>query len=67
MTDKVHSITIVLEENVRVDDVEGLLQVLLSLKGVMTATGNVANIESYVAETRAKVNLYRQMVELIKL
>ena len=65
MTDRVHSLTVVLEENTRVDDVEPLIIAIKMMKGVISVTGNVADIESHIAEERARQKLGSKILEVI--
>lgn len=53
MTDRLHSLTVVLDKNIRVDDAEELLKAIGLLRGVLDVRGNVADAESYMAESRA--------------
>ena len=54
MTDRIHSITVVLKENIRVDDAESLIEALKHFRGVIAVDGNVADFESHMAEERAR-------------
>jgi hypothetical protein len=65
MTDRFHSLTIVLEKNIREDDAEGLIQAIRHMRGVLSVTGVVANLDSHMAEDRAKHNLGQQILEII--
>lgn len=65
MTDRIHSITIVLEEDTRVDDAESLLNAVKMMKGVVSAEGNVADCVSYVAETRVRSEIGRKLFKVL--
>ncbi len=65
MTDRIHSITVVLEENIRVDDAERILDALRMVKGVISADGNIADSESYMAESRARTELGAKLFEVV--
>jgi len=65
MTDCIHSITVVLKENVRVDDAESILNAIRMVKGVISAKGNVADIDSHMAESRARVAIHTQLFEAL--
>ena len=65
MTDRIHSITVVLEQNVRVDDAERILDALRMVRGVISAEGNVADLDSHMAESRARTDLHKKMFEVI--
>lgn len=66
MTDRVHSLTLILDRDIREDDIESLVQALYHLKHVIQVDKNVSNIESHMAEGRAKWELRRQLVQVMK-
>ena len=53
MTDKYHTLTVVLEKDTREDDAEALLNAIGMFKGVVCVKGNVSDIQSMMAESRA--------------
>lgn len=57
MTDRINAITVVLEHDIRDDDAEPLLQAIRQLRGVLTVTPHVANLEGHLATERAKCEL----------
>ena len=57
MTDRYYALTVVLEKDIREDDAEMLINAILMLKKVINVEGNVANPETWMAETRAKREL----------
>lgn len=57
MTNRIHSITIVLEKDIREDDAAALLAALGQFRGVLSATPNVTNISQHVAEDRVRREL----------
>lgn len=61
MTDRVHSLTVVLDQNYREDDVQTLVDAIKCLRGVLAVKKDVADHESYMAEERAKER-YRDRV-----
>lgn len=65
MTDRIHSITVVLEENLRVDDAERILDALRMVRGVISADGNIADPDSHMAEVRARTDLHQKMFDVI--
>ena len=66
MTDRYHALTVVLDQNLRSDDVEGLINAIKLLSHVSDVTPHVANIDTYVAEARAKSELYTKLWEILK-
>lgn len=65
MTDRVHSITVVLDKNYRTDDVVCILDAIQQLRGILSAKANVADLESHIAEQRALEKLRDQMHDIL--
>ena len=65
MTDRVHSLTVVLDHDIRVDDVETLANAIRMLKGVLNVTGEVSDMTSYMAEERARHELGGKLLDVI--
>lgn len=64
MTDRVHTLTVVLREDTRVDDVQPLIDAIKMLRGVLSVSTSVADIESNMAEERARVVLGEKLMEI---
>ena len=65
MTDRINSITVVLEKDVREDDSEALLSAIRQLRGVVSVTGNVCDITSHIAEVRARTEIGAQIMAVL--
>jgi len=65
MTDRIHSVTVVLDRNIRVDDAEHILNAIRMIKHVISAEGNVADLDSHMAESRARTDLHEKLFEVI--
>lgn len=59
MTDRFNSLTVVLDKDYREDDAQVLIAAIKILRGVIEVTGNVADVQAFVAESRAR----REMAE----
>lgn len=57
MTDRYNALTVVLEKDIRNDDAEALLNAIRQLRGVLSVTGNVADLDSHMAQARARHEL----------
>lgn len=57
MTDRYNALTIVLEKDIRDDDAEALLSAIRQLRGVLSVSGNVADLGSHLAQERARRDL----------
>lgn len=66
MTDRIHSFTVVLERDMREDDAEAVVAAIRCLRGVMDVSGNVSNVESHVAQVRARRELRDKLWEVLK-
>lgn len=65
MTDRVHSLTVALEHDIRDDDVEPLIQAIRMLRGVLSVTGEVVTSETWMAQERARKQLGEQLIEIV--
>lgn len=54
MTDRYHSLTVVLADDVREEDADALIKAIMMMKGVCAVSGNVADATAYMAEARAR-------------
>jgi hypothetical protein len=67
MTDRVHSLTVVLDEDIRIDDLEPLINAIYMFRHVVKVDPNVTNgSEMYVAEVRVKAELRQKIFDLVK-
>ena len=53
MTDRINSITVVLNKDLREEDAQPIIDAILQFKGVCAAEGNVTDPNAYIAESRA--------------
>ena len=66
MTDRIHSLTVVLKKDIRDDDAESIITALSMVKGVLSATPHVANIETHMAYARARWELQSKLYDVLK-
>lgn len=64
MTDRIHSITVVLTEDTRDDDVKPLIDAILMLKGVCSVSTHVSDFNSHMAEQRARMQIGEQLLSI---
>lgn len=57
MTDRISSLTVVLNNNMRTDDADPIMQAIMQLRGVISVTGNVSNLGEHVAQERVRREL----------
>lgn len=65
MTDRVHSLTVALEKDIRTDDIEPLVEAIGQLRGVLKVKMHVSNIASHMAEERARQALGKKLWEIL--
>lgn len=65
MTDRFHSLIVVMEHDWTDDDVQILIAAIGMLRGVLSVTGGVASIESHVAEERARFELGQKLLKIV--
>ncbi|MAF04398.1 hypothetical protein [Herbaspirillum sp.] len=57
MTDRIHSFTVVLDEDIREDDAVAVAKAILLIRGVLGVESNVSDPGQYVAEARVRRDL----------
>ena len=57
MTDRYHSIAVVLNEDIREDDAEYILNAIKMIKGVLSVKPYISDLDSHMAEERARRKL----------
>lgn len=66
MTGRLHSLTVVLEEDVREDDAATMIELIRHIRGVLTVSGNVADASDYVAQARARLHFRDKLLALLE-
>lgn len=68
MTDRVSSLTVVLDKAYRVDDIETLMKAMALFPGVIEVVPEVVdNVSEYIAEQRIRRELHEQLFNVIYL
>ena len=57
MTDRYHTLTVVLEHDIREDDAKPLIAAICQMRGVASVTGVAVNPQTYMALERARREL----------
>ena len=65
MTDKYNALTVILEEDIREDDAEHLIDVIKRFKGVLEVKGNVRDIGDDIAFERARQDLRQKIIDVL--
>jgi hypothetical protein len=67
MTDRIHSVTLILSSDRRIDDAQALIDACKMFRGVQEVVPNVRDLsEAMVAESRIKDELRRKLLEVLK-
>ena len=66
MSDHTIVLTVVLDQNYRVDDAQNIMDAIKMIKGILSVKANVANIEAYLAYTRARMDLEKRLWAALK-
>jgi len=65
VTDRVHSLTVVLDRDFRDDDVEVIVSAIHLIRGVLRVDTHVSEIGDHMAESRAIEHWRRKLVDLL--
>lgn len=65
MSDRIKSITVVLEDNVRDDEAQAIVEAIKCMRRVVSAEANVADIEHYSARMQIRREIGEQLIGVI--
>lgn len=65
MTDRYHTLTVVLERDTRDDDAEPLIAAIRQMRGVLSVTGVVVSPEAHMAQERARRELGEKLMAVL--
>jgi len=65
MTDRINTITVVLEKPIRDDDCEAILNSIRMIKGVLTVTPHVADHTAYAAREQVRQEIRRKIYDIL--
>lgn len=66
MTNRVNAFIVVLEDNVREDDIQETRLALQMIKGVVDVKPNIATVDNLIAETRVKREILNKILDFLK-
>lgn len=66
MTDRVNALIVVLEKDMRDDDIEHIKLAIMAIRGVLKVNNNIVDTSDYVAQMRANSAVKDKLFELIK-
>lgn len=65
MTARVRSLTIALDDDIRTDDVESLVNAIKMMRNVLSVTTNEVNPNDWATERRVKLETAQKLTQLI--
>lgn len=66
MTDRLNALIVVLEKDVREDDIEATRKAIEQIKGVVSVQNNISDINYVVANSRVRQELTEKLFSIIK-
>lgn len=65
MTNRYNAVVVAFDRDIREDDAEAIINAIRMLRGVLTVTPNVSDINTHVAESRVKRELTDKIYDAI--
>lgn len=65
MTNRYSTLTVALEQDIREDDAQALIQAIKMLRGVADVAGNVSDASQWLAETRVRRDLGDKVLAVV--
>ena len=66
MTNRVNAFIVVLQNNVREDDIQETRLALQMIKGVVDVKPNIATVDDLIAEVRVKREIFNKILDFLK-
>jgi hypothetical protein len=66
MTDRINGVFVTLEDDIRIDDAEHLLNAIRMVKGVVDVTPNVTDFNDHMAKVTAKIELGDKIMKVLR-
>lgn len=66
MADRVKGFTVTLEKDIRIDDVEEILNAVRCIKGVLHVEPSLSTHEDFMAQVRIKTELRHKLYEILR-
>lgn len=65
MTDRVKGFTVTLEKDIRIDDVQCIIDAISMIKGVIHVEPSVTTHEDHMARMRVKIEMKKKIIDCI--
>lgn len=66
MTQRINALTVVLEKDIREDDIELIVNAIQMLRYVLSVDTNVSDINSHIAYQRARYDIQDKLLEALR-
>jgi hypothetical protein len=66
MTDRIHSLTVVLADDIRIDDAGPLIEAIKQFRGVISVQGDVVDPSDHIARARVSARLYDAIMSVFR-
>jgi hypothetical protein len=66
VTDRYFALTVVLEQNIRDDDAQPLIDAIKQLRGVLSVEPHISNLDTHQAQERAYAELRKKLWEVLR-
>lgn len=64
MTDRVKGLYVVLDKDIRDDDIQVLINAILSFKNVIDIKTELSNFSDYIAFSRVKESVFKKIIDV---
>ena len=65
MSDRINALTVVLEKDMKDEDVRQVVQAIKMIKNVLKVKTNIVDINSYCAEQRVRAELHKSLFAVL--
>lgn len=65
MTDRINALTVILKDDIREDDIQGLLNAMKMFSQVLDVKLNIENLDETIAESRVRHSLTVQLWKVL--
>jgi len=66
MTDRYNALTVVLESDIREDDAGPIIIAIRMIRGVLSVEPHVVDIDTHIAEDRARARLLTEILTVVR-
>lgn len=66
MTDRINALTVILQDDIREDDVAGIITAINMIRGVLAVEPNVADLNAAIAQQRAHHDLGMKVLAVVR-